>query len=224
MTCGSCPWPGVEAAVSAYVPRNGAIGAFFLAIPAQGEADEQARARCRDAARAAADWDIAVGLPQGPWDITALVRELLALEQVRDEAPELQGDRVARRELEGRTSYMQGYLEGELVKAFDSARWFREGHLPRSFPRGRLNGLASDLADRRFHASPRLLNELLNRSRPSSNAVAAQNALLRQMVLQEGSERLGIDGFPAEGGLFESLLRAPRLYREDIRRLALRRS
>ena len=123
------PLAGAEAAVSAYVPRNGAIGAFFLAIPAQGEADEQARARCRAAARAAADWDIAVGLPQGPWDITALVRELLALEQVRDEAPELQGDRVARRELEGRTSYLQGYLEGELVKAFDSARWFRKGHL-----------------------------------------------------------------------------------------------
>ena len=33
------------------------------------------------------------------------------------------------------------------------------------------------------------------------------------MVLQEGRERLGIEGFPAEGGLFESLLRAPRLYR-----------
>ena len=35
------------------------------------------------------------GLPQGPWDVAALARELLALEQVRDESPELQGDRVA---------------------------------------------------------------------------------------------------------------------------------
>ena len=101
--------------------------------------------RCRAAARAAADWDIAVGLPQGPWDINALVRELLALEQVRDEAPELQGDRVARREIEGRTSYLQGYLEGELMKAFDSASWHRKGRQPKPFPRGKLNGLASDL-------------------------------------------------------------------------------
>ena len=208
------PLDGVVEAASAYAPRNGAIGAFFLAIPAQGEADEQARALCRAAARAATDWDIAVGLPQGPWDITALVRELLALEQVRDEAPELQGDRVARREIEGRTSFLQGYLEGELMKAFDSASWHRKGRQPKPFPRGKLNGLASDLADGRFQESPRLLNELLNRSRPSSNAVAAQNVLLRQMVLQEGRERLGIEGFPAEGGLFESLLSATCLYQK----------
>ena len=208
------PLDGVVEAASSYAPRNGAIGAFFLAIPAQGEAEEQARTLCRAAARAATDWDIAVGLPQGSWDINALVRELLALEQVRDEAPELQGDRVARREIEGRTSYLQGYLEGELMKAFDSASWYREGRQPKLFPRGKLNGLASDLADGRFPESPRLLNELLNRSRPSSNAVAAQNVLLRQMVLQEGKEHLGIQGFPAEGGLFESLLSATCLYQK----------
>ena len=204
----------VEEAASTYAPRNGAIGAFFLAIPTQGESDEQARARCSRAVGKAADWDITVGLPQGSWDITALVRELLALEQVRDEAPELRGDRVARKEIETRVSYLQGYVESELVKAFDGALWHGHGHKPEQFARGKLNGLASDLAERRFPQSPRLLNELLNRGRPSSNAVAAQNVLLRQMALHEGEERLGIEGFPAERGLFESLLAATRLYRK----------
>ena len=77
-----------------------------------------------------------------------------------------------------------------------------------------LNGLASDLADRRFSAAPRLHNELLNRVKPSSNAVAAQNALLHRMAQHEGEERLGIEGFPAEGGLFASLLLSSVLYRE----------
>ena len=204
----------VENAACTYAPRNGAIGAFILAIPTQGESDRQARARCSRAVGAAADWDITVGLPQGSWDITALIRELLALEQVRDEAPELQGDRVARKEIEARVSYLQGYVESELVKAFDGALWHVKGCRPKQFVRGQLNGLASDLADRRFPESPRLRNELLNRSRPSSNAVAAQNVLLRRMALHEGEERLGIEGFPAEGGLFESLLAATRLYRK----------
>ena len=39
----------------------------------------------------------------------------------------------------------------------------------------------------------------LGRMKPSSNAVAARNALLRRMVLNEGEARLGIEGFPAVG-------------------------
>ena len=59
---------------------------------------------------------------------------------------------------------------------------------------------------------PVLRNELLGRTKPSSNAVAARNALLRRMALNEGDERLGIDGFPAEGGLYFSLLAATGLH------------
>jgi hypothetical protein len=59
-----------------------------------------------------------------------------------------------------------------------------------------------------------LHNELLNRQKPSSNAIAAQNILLRAMVLNEGAERLAIDGFPAEGGLFASILESTHLYQQ----------
>ena len=68
------------------------------------------------------------------------------------------------------------------------------------------------MADRRFGESPRIHNELLNRQRPSSNAVAAQNNLLHRMVLRKGKERLEINGYPAERGLFASLLEATKLY------------
>ncbi|MCY3885001.1 MAG: ATP-binding protein, partial [Gammaproteobacteria bacterium] len=69
-----------------------------------------------------------------------------------------------------------------------------------------------DLADERFCESPRLLNELLNRDKPSGSAIAAQNALLRRMVLNVGERRLGINGYPGEGGLLASLLLATQLY------------
>ena len=210
------PLTGIEEVAASYAPRNGAIGAFFLAIPTQGESDGQARDHCRRALDESNDWDITVGLPQGPWDITALARELLALEQVREEAPQLQGDRVARKEIDTRVSYLQGYVEGELTKAFDRALWHGRGREAKRFARGELNGLASDLADRRFPKSPRLLNELLNRRKPSSNAVAARTILLRRMALHEGEDRLGIKGYPAEGGLFESLLGATWLYRKTL--------
>ena len=189
---------------------------FFLAIPTQGEVDEKIEHICRHAVDRSQDWDIVVGLPQDAWDITSLARELLALEQVSDETPELQGDQVARREVEARIALLQGRLESELDRASNNALWYRKRHRAEPLTRAELNSLASDLADARFKKSPRLHNELLNRSKPSSNGAAARNALLRRMVLSEGEARLGIEGFPAEGGLFASLLEATGLYRRTI--------
>ena len=105
-------------------------------------------------------------------------------------------------------------IESELSRALDNAHWYAKDLSGEQLNQAQRNGLASKLADRRFDATPRLHNELLNRVKPSSNAVAARNALLRRMVQNEGEERLGIKGFPAEGGLFASILEASGVYRK----------
>ena len=208
------PLAEIERIVAEYAPTHGAMGGFFLAIPIQGETAKEIDNICRRAVNQKMDWDVVVGSPQNVLDITSLARELLALERVRRETPELQGDRVARHEVEARLAALEGQLQENLDRAFTNALWYRRGHGAAPLARSELNGLASDLADVRYSSSPKLYNELLNRTKPSSNAVAAQNALLRRMVLDEGKARLGIDGFPAEGGLFASLLEATGLYRE----------
>ena len=211
---GIVPLVEVEKAADDYTPRHGAIGGFFLAIPTLGETEKAARKICRKAARMSREWDIVVGLSQSAWSIPDLAVELSALEHVRDETPDLQGDRVARSEVLGRIAALQGQLEIELGRAFDSASWYRKHAKARPLFHAELNSLASDLADARFESAPRLQNELLGRTKPSSNAVAARNTLLRRMALNEREDRLGIEGFPAEGGLLASLLEAPGLHRE----------
>ncbi len=208
------PLAEIEAAAADYAPRHGAIGGFFLTIPTQGETEEEARGTCQRAVRNTREWDVVVGLSQRAWGIPSLAAELLVLEQVRDETPELQGDRVARTEVLARIAAVHGQLESELGRAFDSASWYRKHVAAKPLLAAELNSLASDLADARFKSAPRLPNELLGRVKPSSNAVAAQNILLRRMALNKGEARLGIKGFPAEGGLFASLLQATGLYRE----------
>ena len=141
-----------------------------------------------------------------------LARELFALDNVRNDHPELAGDSVARREVSARLAAVQALLEAELHKAFDNALWFRKYHQPKRLRQADLNSVASELADRRFVKSPLLHNELLNRQKPSSNAIAAQNNLLRRMVLHEAEPRLGIEGYPAEGGLYASVLKATGLH------------
>lgn len=195
-----------------YFAKDGTIGQFLLAIPTEGESEEVVRKLCREAARKAKEWDIVAGVSRRSWGITELARELIALERVREDSPELAGDAVARREVRARLASLQGQLEDELHRGFDRALWHLKHHPPKRWLHAELNSLASDLADRRYDEAPRLHNELLNRVKPSSNAVAAQNALLKHMVSDEGSPRLRIDGFPAEGGLFASLLEATGLY------------
>lgn len=203
----------VERAI-AFEPSVGTIGQFLLAIPTANESASDAKDLCREAARQSDEWDIVVGLSHRSWLITELARELLALERVRNVRFELQGDAVARREVLARLATLQSQLEAELHRAFDHAEWFQKRHGPKTLLQDELNSLASDLADARFPKTPCLHNELLNRIKPSSNAVAAQNILLRHMVVDEGSHRLGIEGFPAEGGLLASILEATGLYAE----------
>ena len=89
-------------------PRRGGVGTFLLAVPTQSESNMEELEAASQAVYQAMDWDLVVGVPQGGWNVTSLARELLATEQVRDGSPELQGDRVARREVEGRIAKSSG--------------------------------------------------------------------------------------------------------------------
>ncbi len=196
-------------------PQNGAIGQFLLTIATEGENEEQAKDLCRQATCHGNAWDIIVGTSSSSQAIVPLARELLALERVSNDHPELAGDPVARREVDARLADMQALLETELHKAFDTASWFRENYSPTSLRQAELNTMASELAESRFSQCPRLPNELLNRHKPSTSAITAQNHLLRRMVQNEGEPRLGIEGFPAERGLFVSILESSGLYAQE---------
>ena len=198
--------------VRTYHPHAGTIGEFLLAIPTEGETSEQAQEICRAAAKVSKEWDVATGMSQRAWAITDFARELIALHEVQEEHPDLAGDAVAQRELQARQAALQGQIEEEIRRAFDNATWYLKDWEPHQWRHAELNNVASELAAARYPNSPRLNNELLNRIRPSSNATAAQNALLRAMVSKEGEPRLGIEGYPAEGGLYASLLEATGLY------------
>ena len=211
---GVAPLSSLEETVRAYEPRHGAIGCFLLAIPTEGESASTAARICREAAKLGGDWDTVIGLSPSAWGIPGLAVELAALEHVSEDRPELQGDRVARTEVVARTGAVRERLESDLARAYDSASWHRKGARASRLARSELNHLASKLADSRFSDAPVVRNELLARTKPSSNAVAARNALLRRMALNEGESALGIDGFPAEGGLYYSLLEATGLHQE----------
>ncbi|EMP54253.1 ATP-binding protein [Marinobacter santoriniensis NKSG1] len=197
-----------------FKPKSGVIGAFLLVVPTKGEDEEQIHDLCQEAAELSEEWDIVTGYSPQAWSIVVLAKELLALHKVSNDHPELAGDPVARREVSARIAEMQAQLEMELSKFVAEATWCRKGELPKQYSQTGLNGLASDLAARRFSRSPTLHNELLNRQKPSGSAIAGQNRLLKRMIMHEAEPCLGIEGFPVEGGLYASLLRATGIHAE----------
>ena len=208
------PLADVQANATDFRPRNGAVGTFLLAVRTQGETDDEYRQAAQSIVQEVQDWDLVIGLPQGTWNFSSLAQELLAVEQVREESPQLQGDRIARREVEARIAALRGYMASELNRALDSAYWYSVKLAGEQCTSAQRNTLASELAKERFCSSPYLHNELLNRVKPSGSAVAARNALLRRMVQNEGEERLGIESYPAEGGLYTSLLGTSGIHRK----------
>ena len=220
---GSMTWfdaafvPAVELGryVETYEPANGARGLFALIVPTRGEAPQALEELAFELVDEERYWDLALGVPEADWNITAEVRELMAVENVRVLSPSLQGDAVARREVEARASMLRELVEADLGRAFYDAKWHVRNVIPRRLRRSELNSLASELVSRRFREAPQIRNELLNRVKPSGNAVAARNILLRHMALNEGEERLGIRDFPAEGGLCDSLLINTGLYQDS---------
>ena len=206
------PLSNVIAQVTSRDSVNGAIGRFLLVIPTDNETKPKAVKACQEAVDQAKG-DVVVGLSPTSWQVMQLAREFLAITKIAEERPELNGDPIARREVAARLSDLRARLEAELGKMFNTAEWFRRGEAPAHHTYSELNSLASAIADQRYTSAPHLPNELVNRQKPSANAMAALKALLRLMVGREGEERLGMEGFPPERGLFESVLLKSRLYR-----------
>ncbi|NDF11599.1 MAG: hypothetical protein EB060_02120 [Proteobacteria bacterium] len=146
--------------------------------------------------------------------ITPLAAELSALEEAGRSLAGLAGDKVARRELSGRVDVVRNKLSNVIEEAFDTAQWYYKGKLY-STDNANLSQIASKVAEKIYPKTPTIKNELINRDRPSGNAVAARRILLYKMVKDGGREKLGIEGSPPELSLYLNLLSATGIHRYD---------
>jgi hypothetical protein len=194
-------------------PRPNAMGTLVLAVPGASEAFDEVKRTLQAAVDAESRFDLVVGWSDQSSRLADLTRELAALRVIERQRTELQGDAIARREVTARIAELRGIIESVIDSAFEAALWFRAGAVPRPLSRRGVQELISELADARYPDSPRTHNELLNRSEPSTNAVAARTVLMKRMALNESEPQLGISGYPAEGGMFQSLFGVTGLHR-----------
>ncbi|MBP6862207.1 MAG: hypothetical protein KBC57_07605 [Neisseriaceae bacterium] len=189
-----------------------AFGEFLILMPRNE--DELAMAQTFVASDAALcrDHPRIIGVAAEYVRLMDYAREMLALEWLKKNSAKLGGDQIARKEIESRHHVVASLLSNLLESTLSDVIWFRDGVESGLMSERQRAAYCSVLADEVFEHSPVLKTEMLNRNKPSGNANAALNALLKRMVNNEGEERLGIEGYPAEGGIFKILLEETGLY------------
>jgi len=213
MNIALCELNDVQKFANEFTPKNGEFGLLLLALPDQNINVKQAKLLCAEAARSK-PWPIVVGLPHNYLRIADLGTELLSLQVVQTKrGHELQGDTVARREVHARMTATQATLEEQLAESLATADWYANDIELK--PKVTLSSLVSTLADNIFYKSPRLWSELVNRDNLSSNSVKARRELLYRMLGNEGEPNLGIEGYPAARGLYETILYRTGLYKKN---------
>ena len=144
---------------------------------------------------------------------------ILGAHRVEKETPELKGDRAARRELEARRDEAESLFQREWDRLFGTddsgAAWFWQGtekHFgsPRAF-----SACLSEMASATYPLSPYLRNELINRRVLSSAAAAGRRTLVEGILTNANTERLGFASFPPELSMYECVLRATGIHRQN---------
>lgn len=204
--------------VAATATARAAPGSGHLALVLGDGSVEQSAvdAICKSAAKALkkADLVVAFGAAANGYALRDSAAELTAVERVLHNHPQLEGDRIARRELAARHSTCLDRLYSALETSLSEAKWWL-APAPSKPMRETLPIVASALADAGYPDAPVLKSELLQRDHPSSNSMAALRELCHAMVYRGNQANLGITGFPAELGLYLTVIKPLGLHRED---------
>jgi hypothetical protein len=151
---------------------------------------------------------LGIASPESTSAIAELARELAALQLILGTRSELDGDLVARQEVQGRVESAQIALEAQIESAMLEASWTYGGEDFMRFDRNSgLGYIASRVAETVYSHCPKFDNEILNRQSLSSSAVKARKELMYKMLSSENEANLGYIGFSADAGLYGSLLK-----------------
>jgi hypothetical protein len=146
------------------------------------------------------------------------VAETQALRLVSLACPEMHTDPVAKKEFDDRytaAEIAESGLLSDLLDRPESAYWFHKNLELCVSSKRKLQEKLSFLLEDIYEKAPRLHNELINRDRPSSQAVSARNKLLSAMLTSSDQPDLGIIKYPPEKALYRSLLKQTGLHAYD---------
>ncbi|MCY3568476.1 MAG: hypothetical protein OXH38_07585, partial [Chloroflexi bacterium] len=161
---------------------------------------------------------IVAAIPSDVTTLEAAAREAAAVQAGLDD-PSVADDWVARRELSERMAQTRVALDRAVTDTFasDACRWVLLGTEVRELPGGRGSAALSDAADMSYTDTPRVRNEMLNRSELTSQGAKARGVLLAAMIEHGSEPGLGMEGHGPEVAMYRAFLERTGLHGPDKR-------
>ncbi|NQE65008.1 ATP-binding protein [Caulobacter sp. RHG1] len=206
---------GDHSRLMAEIKRGGDGHRLLLVMSDESASSQEVEAVASALARKLWDDDVvvAIGAATSPVPLRAAATELVAIDRLARDHPQLEGDRIARREIAARRSALFDDVNRQLTSAFETAKWKFGPGPHKALDKQSLSSLASAVCDLAYRDAPKLHSELLQRERPSSSAMAAVRDLGHAMILHADAAHLNIDGYPAHRGLYMTVLEPFGLHR-----------
>ena len=161
---------------------------------------------------------IVAAIPADLTNLDAAAREVAAVQVALDD-PTVADDWVARRELGERMAQTRAALDRALTDTFssNSCRWVLLGPMGRKLQGGRGSAALSEAADIAYSLTPRVRNEMLNRTELTSQGAKARGLLLAAMIEHGTDTDLGMEGYGPEVAMYRAFLKRTRLHGPDKR-------
>jgi len=143
-------------------------------------------------------------------ELREVITELFALEKIQKSNQKLQSDPIAQHEFKDcyqTVARIEAAKFAEIIDHPEKSHWYWKGQKFRVASKRHLQNKLSALMGDILKCTPIIKNELINRIKPSSQAVAGRNKLLYAMLMQAHKEDLGIEKFPAEKSMYRAVLR-----------------
>lgn len=187
--------------------NDDADGLILYALPANKHETKQ----LHNKAKKAIQKNVLIAIPDSIGSLQKAVIEVARLHWIQQNTPELQNDRVARRELSSRITEVETDVERQLKGIFtgdseEACVWFYEGKRLNINSQHEQNERLSKICDHVYSKTPIIRNELINRRKISGTVTAARRELIQAMLENHGQENLGISGYPPEKSIYRSLL------------------
>ncbi len=140
-----------------------------------------------------------------PEDTSILLREainVMAIRDILENDQDVISDWVSHKELEERLSDAEIILDREFGNTHGStARWSYDNKMLNGTP----SAIASTVSDDAYPDTPKIHNEMINRTILSSQGTAAKRQLLENMIIDTNKARFGIDGYGPDRAVYEAI-------------------
>lgn len=160
--------------------------------------------------------NLVLGLVESYEHIIDVFKESIALNEILKHEEKLLNDKIARQEVENRLLDSERELGVLLSIAIQETQW--HGYFltqPQRLSAFQLSTLSSKLADNLVYQGFVCNNELVNTNTPSPSAKGAIRELVRRMIENSEEKNLGIIKYPAERGIYESVLFKNQIHIQD---------